>query len=318
MRAIATRLARRGLVLRSGGADGADTAFEQGCDAAGGLKEIYLPARAFNGNCSTLFPPTAAALDLAAQFHPAWSNLSVFAQQLHGRNSHQVLGVSLDDPVLFLLAWTPDGAETEFERRRETGGTGQAIALANRYGVPVINLARSGALDRIAATLRAHVVLSGEDERAGKRELAAQETGSGEEARVGLPGTQGPQASAANRVFVAEAGQADLFGEQGHTGSAANPSLPGRIRFRKGVPLPANATYVGRPSPWGNPFLVGTPDYPTRVEAVAAMRVWLKGQPQLIERAKRDLRGRTLACWCPEGDGLPCHADIWLELANAD
>jgi len=38
-------------------------------------------------------------------------------------------------------------------------------------------------------------------------------------------------------------------------------------------------------------------------------------QPELIERAKRELRGRTIACWCkPEA----CHGDILAELADAD
>lgn len=27
-----------------------------------------------------------------------------------------------------------------------------------------------------------------------------------------------------------------------------------------------------------------------------------------------ELRGRDLACWCPPG--LPCHADVLLEIAN--
>jgi hypothetical protein len=29
----------------------------------------------------------------------------------------------------------------------------------------------------------------------------------------------------------------------------------------------------------------------------------------------RALRGKDLACWCREGE--PCHADVWLRLANA-
>lgn len=38
-------------------------------------------------------------------------------------------------------------------------------------------------------------------------------------------------------------------------------------------------------------------------------------QPELIERAKRELRGRTIACLCkPEA----CHGDILAELADAD
>jgi predicted Rossmann fold nucleotide-binding protein DprA/Smf involved in DNA uptake len=40
---IADKLAKKGYVLRSGGADGADLTFEAGCDNSNGLKEIFLP-----------------------------------------------------------------------------------------------------------------------------------------------------------------------------------------------------------------------------------------------------------------------------------
>ncbi len=43
-------LSRKGVVLRSGGADGADSSFEKG--ASTGLKEIYLPWKYFNKNAS--------------------------------------------------------------------------------------------------------------------------------------------------------------------------------------------------------------------------------------------------------------------------
>lgn len=55
----------------------------------------------------------------------------------------------------FVICWTPDGAEGEAECSRETGGTGQAIRLASRWGVPVVNLARPGALERLAALVEA-------------------------------------------------------------------------------------------------------------------------------------------------------------------
>ncbi len=66
------------------------------------------------------------------------------------RNSHQVLGADLKSPVDFVICWTPDGCETERQRVWETGGTGQAIALADRWGVPVVNLAHGKlALERL-------------------------------------------------------------------------------------------------------------------------------------------------------------------------
>lgn len=46
--------AKRRFLLRSGAADGADTAFEDGCDIYSGPKEIYLPWKGFNGNGSEL------------------------------------------------------------------------------------------------------------------------------------------------------------------------------------------------------------------------------------------------------------------------
>lgn len=149
---IAERMMERGYVLRSGGADGADSAFETG---AGDDKEIYLPFKGFRGNSSPLFAPTPAAFDVAAAVHPFWSKLSPNERLFHARNSHQILGESLRLPVELVIAWTPDGAECEADRTRETGGTGQAIALASRWGIPVFNLARDNALDRIAIHLEA-------------------------------------------------------------------------------------------------------------------------------------------------------------------
>ena len=151
MRSAAARLRARGFILRSGGAGGADTAFAQGAD---GQAEIYLPWPGFKGNPSPRAHPTRAAFELAGRFHPAWAHLSEHARLLMARNSHQVLGDALNDPSAFVLCWTPDGAETHAERSRRTGGTGQAISIAHAHDIPVFNLARPDALDRLAAWLR--------------------------------------------------------------------------------------------------------------------------------------------------------------------
>lgn len=145
MKRIAERLEDRGYTLRSGGADGADKAFESGCLR----KEIFLPWPGFNGNDSSLNSPSAKASEVAAAVHPVFSRLSDAAKKLMARNSHQILGADLRSPVDFVVCWTPDGAESERERTPETGGTGQAIALASRWGIPVFNLARPDALQRI-------------------------------------------------------------------------------------------------------------------------------------------------------------------------
>ena len=71
--------------------------------------------------------------------------------------------------------------------------------------------------------------------------------------------------------------------------------------------------YIGRPSIWGNPFVIGRDG--DKADRLRKYREWIISQPQLLERAKRELRGRTIACWCkPEA----CHGDILAEIADAD
>lgn len=121
-------LAERGYLLRSGGAFGADSAFENGCYMARGPKMIY---RATDAR----YRPEWRAH--AAQFHPIWRDLSAGVQLLHARNSPIILGGELNEPVDFVLCWTP-GA-------RVTGGTGQALRIAQASGIPIFNLAADGA-----------------------------------------------------------------------------------------------------------------------------------------------------------------------------
>lgn len=117
MTEIAEILEERGFVLRSGGAIGADKAFENGAKA----KEIF---RAEDAN--------AASFILAEQYHPRWDRCSSHAQKLLARNGMQVLGRNLDDPSGFIVCWTKDG--------KASGGTGQAIRIANAKRIPVFNL----------------------------------------------------------------------------------------------------------------------------------------------------------------------------------
>ena len=149
------RAARAGWVLRSGAAPGADTAFESGCDAAGGLKEIFLPWAGFQGHPSRFTKPTEAAIRLAARAHPAFGVLKPAERLLHGRNAHQIFGPNLEDPVAMVLCWTEDGCESDAARTRATGGTGTGITLASRAGIPVFNLRNPGAEERLLAWLDA-------------------------------------------------------------------------------------------------------------------------------------------------------------------
>ena len=138
MTATAARLAALGWELYSGGASGADEAFEAGVPA-GGRKKIFLPYSGFRGRRSQWATVSDQAMALAEKVHPAWSACSPFARLAHGRNAYQVLGPALDAPVDLLICWTPDGARSAASATN-AGGTRTAIVLAEQAGVPVLNL----------------------------------------------------------------------------------------------------------------------------------------------------------------------------------
>lgn len=128
MHTAAAWLAIGGFVLRSGGAGGADTAFERGCGTVNGLGEIFYANREIRNSW----------YHVAEQFHPAWNRCSNYAKRLHARNTPIVLGADLLHPVRFVLCWTAGG--------KITGGTGQALRIAKGHDIPVFNLFNPPAL----------------------------------------------------------------------------------------------------------------------------------------------------------------------------
>lgn len=120
--------------------------------------------------------------------------------------------------------------------------------------------------------------------------------------------------------------------------------LPQRIQRKrtKGWKMPDNTICVTRGSRWGNPFeaeyfglalclelfknsLMGVwnPSTMKGNDDAAVDRAYkahhefhkkINGHP--LDRAKSELRGKNLACWCKLGE--PCHADILLKAVNRD
>ena len=149
MLAMGGQFARAGWTLRSGAAEGADSAFEDGAQHDGPM-EIYLPWAGFNGRkVARLQMPSLQAYEVAANTHPAWGQLKPGAKALHARNAHQVLGHDLNTRSRFVVCWTPDGCESPAERTEKTGGTATAIVIAYAYGIPVFNLAKPARLDEL-------------------------------------------------------------------------------------------------------------------------------------------------------------------------
>jgi hypothetical protein len=72
----------------------------------------------------------------------------------------------------------------------------------------------------------------------------------------------------------------------------------------------ANSVYIGRPSIWGNPFVIGKDG--TRDQVIKKYEAWLVQQRDLMERL-HELRGKDLVCWCAP---CACHGDVLMRLAN--
>jgi hypothetical protein len=76
--------------------------------------------------------------------------------------------------------------------------------------------------------------------------------------------------------------------------------------------IPPGAVYIGRPSIWGNPFAIDSNN--TREAVILKYHQYILNKPELITKARQELRGRDLVCFCkPQA----CHGDILLEIANS-
>lgn len=125
-------LANQGCVLRSGGALGADSAFEAGCSEVKGKKEIFLPWNGYNNNKSKLNKPSAEAHAISRKYHPAWDKCSQGVHKLHARNAHIILGEDCNTPVSMVICYTENGSGK--------GGTGQAMRIAKDRGIEICDL----------------------------------------------------------------------------------------------------------------------------------------------------------------------------------
>lgn len=129
------------------------------------------------------------------------------------------------------------------------------------------------------------------------------------------------------------------------TASGGGGPVPVRIQRRRtrGWRAHANAVYIGRPTMWANPIRISRrgdawevaaphgggllAETETRREAHEtaaglyrryATHQYAGDPPHWFQSPRPEdvaaLAGRDLMCWCPPG--LPCHADVLLELAN--
>lgn len=147
---------RNKIGLRSGHADGADWAFEQGAQE---FCICYLPWARFNQELKSearmvLFQWSPAVDAIVSEIHPASERLTDPVRLLHGRNVWQILGMGLNKPSDAVVCWTPDG--------KTVGGTATAIRLAEKHNIPVFNLATTSLTGVMAALLAIRTRLEGD------------------------------------------------------------------------------------------------------------------------------------------------------------
>ena len=133
---ISIKMNEMNFLLRSGGADGSDSAFEEFSTN----KEIYLPWDGFNGrnhDGESYFdylqcPAWSLAKTSVDAFHPKPESLSAAGRRLMARNSMQIFGRDYKSPTNVVICWTKGG--------KEIGGTSQALRIARSAGIPILNL----------------------------------------------------------------------------------------------------------------------------------------------------------------------------------
>lgn len=141
MTKVAEFLSGQGFILRSGGADGSDSAFELGAKEM----EIYLPWNGFNNRRTNQlhddkylvpseFGNYSYAELITKMTHPACDKLNDTTWKFHNRNVYQILGKNLLTPSNFVVLYAPtttDGVK---------GGTNTAYTIAKRMGIKTYNL----------------------------------------------------------------------------------------------------------------------------------------------------------------------------------
>lgn len=75
--------------------------------------------------------------------------------------------------------------------------------------------------------------------------------------------------------------------------------------------IPADAVYIGRPSKWGNPFVLEKGG--DREAIYKQYCEWLDQNEELKKQAQVELKGKDLVCYCAP---LRCHGDALIQIAN--
>ncbi len=142
---ISEMLEKEGYTMRCGGMDGCEDFFEK----ATTKNEIHVPWNGFNDKQSKFYFTSNHAKEIAGMFQPGYEGLKPAIQTFLAKNVRMIMGKDLKSPALFLITWSEDGAETLQEKSIKTGNTGHSVAIASALRIPVFNLGKPDAENRL-------------------------------------------------------------------------------------------------------------------------------------------------------------------------
>lgn len=149
LKQIGTRMSELGYWLRSGAADGSDSAFQHGACYDQEIKtEIWIPWKSFQSELQQGTPyvnyyiPTKDMFETARNFFiekkiiPWYDNMPQGPKALHGRNYYQVVGFPSENNLSKVCIYCAD----ESRKGDVAGGTRSAVMVARYFSIPTYNI----------------------------------------------------------------------------------------------------------------------------------------------------------------------------------
>jgi len=137
---IAEFFAKKGWILRTGGAKGADEFGLKGFKKVPGSKvELYLPWQGHENHKGILW--SKENWDEASKHHPHWETMSLNSKIFHSRNVSIALGLDNKSLPDLMVSWTENG--------EEIGGSMMCLKLARLNKILSFNLGSKTGLTKL-------------------------------------------------------------------------------------------------------------------------------------------------------------------------
>lgn len=141
MTAFAQVLDNHRAILRSGGGEGTEAAFEAGST----LKVVYLPWNGFNGKEGAHYIPIDAKLT-AAHLHPSWAIANSETRLLLARDVLRLCGEDNKSPVKFLVYWDINEGTKATQSNTVVSNLSLIVKHAKSLNIPTFNMAKASDL----------------------------------------------------------------------------------------------------------------------------------------------------------------------------